>query len=44
MQNFSLGAYIGVNILQDAGLAAMGNRAIELGVPPYPHMMKWLRD
>lgn len=43
LQNFTLGAYIGVNVLQDAGLAAMGNRAIELGVPPYPHMIKWLR-
>ena len=44
MQNFTLGAYIGVNVLQDVGLAAMGNRAIELGVDPYPHMIKWLRD
>ena len=44
MQNFTLGAYIGVNVLQDAGLAAMGTRAIELGVPPYPHMIKWLRE
>ena len=44
MQNFTLGAYIGVNVLQDAGLAAMGNKAIELGVRPYPQMIKWLRE
>lgn len=44
MQNFTLGVYIGVNVLQDAGLAAIGGKAIELGVPPYPHMIKWLRD
>jgi Na+/H+ antiporter NhaD/arsenite permease-like protein len=42
--NFSLGVYIGVNGLQDAGLTAFGVKAIELGVPPYPHMLKWLRD
>ncbi len=42
--SFSLGVYIGVNGLQDAGLTAMGHRATELGVTPYPHMLKWLRD
>lgn len=42
--NFTIGAYIGVNGLQDAGLTAMGDKATELGVAPYPHMIKWLRD
>lgn len=44
MQNFKLGVYIGANVLEDAGLAATGRRAIDLGVAPYPHMIKWLRD
>lgn len=42
--NFNVGAYIGVNGLEDAGLTVTGKRAKELGVPPYPHMVKWLRD
>ena len=42
--NFSLGVYIGVNGLQDAGLTVIGEKATELGLPPYPQMLKWLRD
>ena len=44
LSNFSLGVYIGVNGLQDAGLTVIGQKATELGLPPYPHMLKWLRD
>lgn len=44
LNNFSLGVYIGANGLQDAGLTAIGAKALELRVPPYPHMLKWLRD
>ena len=42
--NFSVGAYIGVNGLQDAGLTITRQAAIDRGIPPYPHMIKWLRD
>lgn len=42
--NFDLGVYIGVSGLQEAGLTAMGEKAVEAGVAPYPHMIKWLRD
>jgi hypothetical protein len=42
--SFRLGAYIGVNGLQEAGMTATANMAHELGVLPYPHMLKWLRD
>ena len=42
--NFELGAYIGVQGLQDAGLTAVGEKAKALAVAPYPHMCKWLRD
>lgn len=42
--NFSLGVYIGVSGLQEAGLTVTGAKAVELGLPAYPHMIKWLRD
>lgn len=42
--NFQLGAYIGVNGLQAAGLTALGERATMLGCRPYPSMIKWVRD
>lgn len=42
--NFSLGAYIGVNTLEAAGMTATGENARRLGVKPYPQMLKWLRD
>lgn len=44
LNNFTFGVYIGVNGLEDAGLTATGAHAAELGIPPYPHMIKWLRD
>jgi len=42
--NFSVGVYVGLNGLQEAGMAASMNQARELGSQPYPHMLKWLRD
>jgi hypothetical protein len=42
--NFSLGVYIGVNGLEQAGLTVTGQRAADLGLSPYPKMIKWLRD
>ena len=42
--NFSNGVYIGISGLVDAGLTAIGKSATEMGVPEFPHMIKWLRD
>jgi hypothetical protein len=44
LNNYRLGVYIGVNVLQDAGLTAMGDKATQLGVDPYPHMIRWMRE
>ncbi len=44
IDNFAAGRYIGVPILQWRGLAAESQLARELGVTPYPQMIKWLRD
>ena len=44
VENFAAGRFIGVPILEWAGLTATGERAATSGVPPYPAMMKWLRD
>lgn len=44
MSNFELGVYPGANGLEDAGLTVVGSRAVERGLPQYPHMLKWLRD
>jgi hypothetical protein len=42
--NFSFGIYIGVNILEEAGMTAIGENAAKCNVLPYPQMIKWLRD
>lgn len=42
--NFEVGAYIGLSRLQDAGLTVVGPKAAELGLQPFPHMIKWLRE
>jgi hypothetical protein len=44
LRNFELGVPIGVHLLEEAGMTATGERAAELGVPPYPNMLRWLRD
>jgi hypothetical protein len=44
LRNFALGAPIGVHLLESAGMTATGRRAAALGVAPYPHMLRWLRD
>lgn len=41
---FGLGVYPGANTLQDIGMTVRGEMARTLGVPPYPHMLKWIRD
>lgn len=42
--SFSMGVYLGASGLQDAGMATVGQRAVELDIPPFPHIIKWLRD
>jgi hypothetical protein len=42
--SFSLGVYPGVAGLVQLGLCAVGEQARQAGVPPFPHMLRWLRD
>jgi len=44
LTSFSLGVYLGVNTLEDAGMTATGENARRRGVQAYPQMLKWLRD
>jgi hypothetical protein len=44
LENFAGGRYVGVPVLEWLGMTADGKAAKELNVPPYPHMLKWLRD
>lgn len=41
---YGLGVYPGAYGLQLAGMTATGEAARQLGVAPYPHMLKWVRD
>ena len=41
--NFSAGRYLGVPLLQCYGMSTEPHRAEAEGVPPFPHMLKWLR-
>jgi hypothetical protein len=43
LRTFALGAPIGLHVLEEAGMAAGRRRAAELGVEPYPRMLRWLR-
>lgn len=38
------GVYPGAHSLQAAGMTASVETARTLNVPPYPHMLKWMRD
>jgi hypothetical protein len=42
--NFSNKKYFGVPMLQWIGLTADEKHATDLNVPPYPYMIKWMRD
>lgn len=44
LENFREGRYPGVPLLQWMGLTADEKRAPGLGVKPYPHMIRWLRE
>ena len=41
---FGCGVYPGANGLENFGLTANGENARNLGVAPYPNMLKWVRD
>jgi len=43
LENFAEGRYLGVPMLQRYGMTLDERRAAELGVPPYPHLIRWLR-
>lgn len=44
IDNFANGRYIGVPVMQWLGMTYYGPRAQERGVPPFPHMVTWLRQ
>lgn len=44
LENFAARRYIAVPMLQWLGMAADDRRAAELGVAPYPWMIRWLRE
>jgi hypothetical protein len=44
LTTFAAGVPIGVHLLEAAGMTAGPRRAAELGVEPYPHMLRWLRE
>jgi hypothetical protein len=44
LATFAAGVPIGAHLLEEAGMTAVGARAAALGVPPYPHMLRWLRE
>ena len=43
IENFTQGRYLAVPMLQWVGMALDAKRAAEIGVAPYPHMLRWLR-
>ena len=43
-ENFSNKRYIGLPMLQWIGLTADKKNAAVLQVPPFPHMIKWMRE
>lgn len=44
LANFAMGVPLGLNLLEEAGMAVGEQRAAGLGVEPYPHMLRWLRE
>jgi hypothetical protein len=44
IENFAAGRYLGVPMLHCYDLAVEPRQAPTLGLPPYPHMLRWLRD
>lgn len=44
VMTYSMGVYPGSAGLAAHGLTFVGEPARERGLPPYPHMLRWLRD
>lgn len=44
IENFRAGRYLAVPMLQWAGMAVDAQRGAELGIEPYPRMIRWLRE
>jgi hypothetical protein len=45
LTNYSLGVYLGANVLEESGMAVSGRTAAGLpGIEPYPKMLKWVRN
>jgi hypothetical protein len=44
LAHFREGRYYGVPMLQRWGMTADEKRAKILGIPPFPHMLRWLRE
>ncbi len=44
IENFTQGRYIGVPMLQWIGMTVDEKRAKEVGIKPYPNMIKWLLE
>lgn len=44
IMTYSLGVYPGCQGLFEAGLTLLGEAARTRGIPPYPHMIRWLRQ
>jgi hypothetical protein len=43
LRTFGYGVYPGAHLLEAAGMCVGPRHAAEAGVPPYPHMICWLR-
>lgn len=41
---FGLGVFVGLNVLEEAGMSVSENAAKTLDISPYPQMIKWLAD
>jgi hypothetical protein len=44
IDNFSKGTYIGLPLLEWMGLTAGEKKAHDLNVPPFPNMIRWMRE
>lgn len=44
IDNFSQGRYIGVPVLQWLGMTVDDTRAVQLGLDPFPKMLKWVLE
>lgn len=44
IESFQSDAFYGQPLLQWYGMTAISGQAEESGIPPFPHMIKWIRD